>query len=157
MVFYRQDEQDFENKIQKITNNLNTNNSNAPSQFDIDQMQKKFDEAKKNYDDTSVQIKQIQDIISQQNQMIIEQKKLKDDENKKYDVYLKLVKVDNSVKTQVKKVQRPTILDEQNSNQMPDILNDSPAPTVIIKSEVSVEKPLYKRTFDRIRSFLVWW
>lgn len=70
---------------QDLINNINQAYSGVKTQFEIDQMQKKLDEAKKNYDDTSAQIKQVQDLIYQQNLIIAEQKKLKEAEQKEYE------------------------------------------------------------------------
>lgn len=70
---------------QDLINNINQAYSGIKTQYEIDQMQKKLDEAKKNYDDTSAQIKQVQDLIVQQNMIMLEQKKLKEAEQKEYD------------------------------------------------------------------------
>ena len=79
------DDQTSRQQNQDLLNTINAGYSNIKTQFEIDQMQKQLDTAKKNYDDTSAQIKEVQDIIYQQNLIIAEQKKLKEAEQKEYD------------------------------------------------------------------------
>lgn len=182
---------------QDLINNINQAYSGVKTQFEIDQMQKKLDEAKKNYDDTSAQIKQVQDLIYQQNLIIAEQKKLKEAEQKeydyknavckeveakyngvveiqsladncaKYDVYLRVKTavttpkpVKESITTYKPSVKRPVFLDEETETKIPNILDEKPATTsstTTMHAESVVQKSFLKKTFEKIRSFLVWW
>lgn len=77
------DDQVFRQKTQDIINDLNSGYSNTQRNFDINMMQQQLDASKKSYDDTSEQIRQVQEVINQQNKILLEQKKT-DDENQTY-------------------------------------------------------------------------
>lgn len=79
------DDQTTRQQNQDLLNNINAGYSNVKTQFEIDQMQKELDKAKANNASLDDQIKQTQELINQQNQIMIEQKKLRDQEQKEYD------------------------------------------------------------------------
>ena len=79
------DDQSQRQENQDIINAMNAGYSNIKTQSDIEQMQKQLDKAKENSVTLDDQIKQTQELINQQNQIMLEQKKLREGQQKEYE------------------------------------------------------------------------
>lgn len=195
------DDQTTRQQNQDLLNTINTGYSNVKTQFEIDQMQKELDKAKANNTSLDNQIKQVQELINQQNQIMIEQKKLNDEKEvyantnvfcKSLDIKYRAEGVTQDLKDNCAKygvtmttsvelhnaklerpdilktntVKRPAFLDEKPENEninlvkkynLLDLDTATTTSTTTMQAEMPIKKSFLRKTFEKMKSFFVWW